>query len=139
MTSRQLPSILLLSICLVWICQNTESQNQSPDSNPDQCSGIVSSIDHQGHKVTLRMQSQSHPEGEITSTWTVSSATKILKEDRSNGSLADIKTGSVVTCRVKQESQLDTIVMQSACTPKTCARQQCDGKCKSLGCRCPKN
>ncbi len=136
---RQLHHPVLVLLCCVLVSLSSNSQKQTGGWESDQCSGIVGSVDTATNMLTLRTKSQTDPKREVNLEFSFDSATKVSKEDGTKGALKDLKMGSVVACQTtKNRPRLDVIVMQSACTPSTCARTQCERNCRSVGCRCPK-
>lgn len=139
MSLRQLHQAGLTLLCCVLLSLSSNSQKQTEGWESDQCSGIVSSVDTTTNKLTLRTKSQTDPKREVNLEFSFDSATKVSREDGTKGAPKDLKMGSVVACQTtRNQPRLDVIVMQSACTPSTCARTQCERNCRSVGCKCPK-
>jgi hypothetical protein len=133
---RLLPALSLLVCCLLLPHKN-EAQERKATPPAEECSGIVDAVDRQNSRLTLRMKSSADPNKEVVSTLSFDATLKVTAPDGTERTLEAVKAGSVVTCK-ESKARLNKIVLQSACTPRTCAKSNCEGKCKSVRCSCQK-
>jgi len=148
----KLPALASVVLIALLFSHASDAGKKKDPCDARDCTGIVQSFDPSSHKLILRTRSKDDPAKEVEREIFLSPKTLVEATHGQNGSLSDLKVGSVVTYHressldwgnksqsARHEDPLDVIMMQSACTPDTCARSRCNRNCKSVGCKCLQN